>query len=108
MVIYNTLMSLGREQNIDVNLASLSTDLSPQHYTGVPILQTSTAVNVDAATSTAKSAVAGAAKAAANGVIKITPSKMRAFNFFLEGKSTLEIAKAMRTDANPLQLNTVR
>ncbi|KAJ9127393.1 hypothetical protein QFC24_000800 [Naganishia onofrii] len=115
MVIYNTLMSLDRERGINVDLASLSSDLTPEMYTGVPVLQPSKGANANTATgaksaavSAAKPAVAGAAKSAANGVIKVTPTKMRAYNFFLEGKSTLEIAKAMRTEANPLQLNTVR
>jgi hypothetical protein len=115
MVIYNTLMSLDRERGINVDLASLSSDLTPEMYTGVPVLQPSKGANANTATGAksaavgaAKPAVAGAAKSAANGVIKVTPTKMRAYNFFLEGKSTLEIAKAMRTEANPLQLNTVR
>ncbi|KAJ9096429.1 hypothetical protein QFC21_005251 [Naganishia friedmannii] len=107
MVIYNTLMSLDREQGINLNLATYSQDLTPKVYSGVPVLQTSTGANANAGTGAVKPAVA-VAKSAANGVIKITPTKMRAFNFFLEGKSTLEIAKAMRTEANPLLLNTVR
>ncbi|KAJ9114292.1 hypothetical protein QFC22_005744 [Naganishia vaughanmartiniae] len=108
MVIYHTLMSLDREQGINVNLATLRQDLTPEIYTGVTVLQPSTGANANSATGAAKPALAGTAKSAANGVIKITPTKMRAFNFFLEGKSTLEIAQAMRTEANPLQLNTVR
>ncbi|KAJ9106740.1 hypothetical protein QFC19_003052 [Naganishia cerealis] len=103
MVIYNTLLSLGRERGIDLNLAGLSSDLSPELYRkGKPVLQTSTGANVNSnATPTSGGGGGGSCK-------PLAPSKMRAFSFFREGKSVLEIGQAMRTAENPLLPNTIR
>jgi hypothetical protein len=92
-MIYNSLMHIGKQRGITVDHAGLSINLSPE-MCGPPttVLKDATGVK----SNTAKSAKG------------IAPSKMRAFGYFNEGKSVIEIGKAMRSDANPLMPNTVR
>lgn len=101
IMIYNSLVYLGKHRGITIDHSALSIDLSPEVYPAPPtVLQDATGVKTNGTKLTGRSGVP---------MVKgVAPSKMRAFAFFNMGKSTVEIGKAMRTEDNPLLPNTVR
>lgn len=101
IMIYNSLVYLGKHRGITIDHSALSIDLSPEVYPAPrTVLQDATGVKTNSTKPTGRSGVP---------MVKgVAPSKMRAFAFFNMGKSTVEIGKAMRTEDNPLLPNTVR
>ena len=92
IMIYNSLMHIGKQRGITIDHASLSTNLTRENATVSTVLKEATGV---------KSNTVKAAKG-------VAPSKMRAFGYFDMGQSVEEIGKSMRTPDNPLMPNTVR